>query len=93
MPIPYNTIRSQRDRIIARLRRGPATRIELEQQENIPDATARIHELRKAGFTIDTDFVPVVNAHGTYSNCARYTLRDGEDGQGVLFTEKPCAAN
>lgn len=91
--LPYNSIHLQRDRILARLRRGPVTRVDLERLENVPDATARVSELRKRGFDIRTDLVMMTNADGTANKVARYTLNDTNESQGDLFAGTPCAAN
>lgn len=90
---PYNTIKLQRERIIVRLRRGPATRIELEREESVPDATARIHELRIQGFDIRTAFATVINPDSTATKVARYSLADRDEPQGDLFSGIRCAAS
>ena len=93
MNIPYNKTRLQRERIIERLRRGPVARPVLEHDQNIPDATARIHELRQpryGGFKIRTEIVTIFNSDGSSSKAA---LNDGNDPQKELFPERSCAAS
>ena len=41
----------------------------------------RIHDLRKLGYTIRTDYITRMNAHGEKKTFARYTLKGDDNGE------------
>lgn len=66
---------SQRSRILARLREGAATSIQLIQEENVLRPSARIAELRAAGHPILTHLQDVRDPWGRkHSRVALYYL-------------------
>lgn len=83
-PHPYNGIATQRAAIIVRLQKGPATGVQLLTECNVPDPTARIHELRNEGHQIETRWVYQVNPDGTVNRVALYVLLVKDDRQGEL---------
>ena len=79
MPKPdrliYNTCERQRIAILHRLAQCPATVAELMQDCHAPDPRARISDLRREGYAIDTHEIERPNGDGTV-NCVRvYVLR------------------
>jgi hypothetical protein len=77
----------QRSCILGRLMRGPATRDELERLCGARSVTKRVSELRRQGFPIAGDFVPIAGPGGSASLAMVYTLTAGEDRQPDLFGE------
>lgn len=72
---------SQRIRILARLKNGPVTTLELLQEENILRPGARICELRERGHDIRTHLQDVIDPWGRqHSRVALYYLSTGADG-------------
>lgn len=70
---------SQRSRILARLREGAATSIQLIQEENVLRPSARIAELRAAGHQILTYLQDVRDPWGRqHSRVALYYLKTGD---------------
>ncbi len=82
----------QRSCILGRLMRGPATRDELERMCGVRSVTKRISELRRQGFPIAGDFVPIAGPGGSGSLAMVYVLSHSEDRQGELFGEEGGAA-
>lgn len=80
-PRPYNGIATQRDAILARLAKGPATGAQLQAECSAPDPTARIHELRTEGHQIDTLWTDQTNPDGSVNRVALYVLRVKDDRQ------------
>lgn len=75
MSIHSTDTASQRSRILARLRQGAVTSIQLIEQENILRPSARIAELRAAGHPILTHLQDVVDPWGRqHSRVALYYL-------------------
>ncbi|MGE6780679.1 helix-turn-helix domain-containing protein [Vreelandella titanicae] len=69
---------SQRTRILARLKLGPVTTLELIQDENILRPGARICELRERGHDIRTHLQDVIDPWGRqHSRVALYYLPTG----------------
>ena len=64
---------SQRERILARLRKGSATSWELSQM-GILSYNTRIMELRRAGHEIITVMEEVQNQFGETVKCGRFSL-------------------
>lgn len=77
----------QRSCILARLMRGPATRDEMERLCGARSVTKRISELRRQGFRIAGEFVPISGPGGSVSLAMVYTLSAGDDRQHDLFGE------
>lgn len=74
---------SQRARIMARLKKGAVTTIELIEEENILRPGARIHELREAGHDIRTHLQDVLDPWGRkHSQVALYYLSTGSGVEG-----------
>ena len=72
---------SQRTRVLARLKRGPVTTLELIQDENILRPGARICELRDKGHDIRTHLQDVIDPWGRkHSRVALYYLPTGANG-------------
>lgn len=64
---------SQHARILARLKQGAATTVELIQEENVLRPGARIHELREKGHDIRTHLQDVIDPWGRqHSRVALY---------------------
>lgn len=69
MLYPTDT-QAQLKRLLARLKLGPADTLELRKDLDILSPAARILNLKKRGFSIETE---LVNVRG-HRNIARYTL-------------------
>lgn len=73
-----NGSEAQRSRVIRRLRRGPATTIDLRREEDVMMPAARIHELRhKFGLSIDLVWVDACTDAGRRHRVGLYVLRPG----------------
>lgn len=83
----YNGTPLQRERILHRLRHGPATRAELERECDCPSVTKRISELRRAGWRIEGQWTEATAADGRINACTLYRLRlaDDDTAQRDLF--------
>ena len=67
---------TQSEKILQHLKTfGGITQAEAAQQYNIWRMSARIWDLRYAGYSIKTEFVNVKNKFGERSRYARYTLK------------------
>lgn len=86
---PYFRIEMQRTAILERLAKTPATFRQLLDELNIPDPRARIHELRKDGFNIDSHKVDQVNPDGTVNRVYLYALYGKTVLQKDLFESAP----
>jgi Helix-turn-helix domain len=86
LPTPrlYNGTVTQRGAILARLQLGPATGAQL-QACNVPDPTARIHELRSEGHRIETHRTDHINPDGSVNRVALYVLVARDERQSNLF--------
>ena len=82
---PYNGVALQRERILQRLRQGPATRAELERECASPSATKRLSELRRAGWPIDRQWIGATAADGRINAQTLYSLADADTAQADLF--------
>ena len=60
--------------ILSALRAGPHTTRELQSRIGMTCPSVRIHELRAAGYPIETTMVRVNNRHGAHCTVARYSL-------------------
>ena len=81
----YNGTALQRERIVQRLRQGPATRAELERECGCPSATKRISELRRAGWRIGKQWIVATVADGSVNAHTLYSLADDDTAQRDLF--------
>lgn len=81
----YNRTAAQRERILRRLQRGPATRLALERECAAPSVTKRISELRRAGWAIESQWIEVAASDGTLNEATLYSLADADALQGDLF--------
>jgi hypothetical protein len=79
----YNRTALQRERILQRLRRGPATRAELERECGAASVTKRISELRGKGFGIVGRWIDATAPDGSVNACNLYSLAD-DDGTAQL---------
>lgn len=73
--LKYNGIEAQRQAILRRLEKSPATVEQLTTDCNAPDPRARIHELRKRGYQIDTHKIDRPNHDGSTNLIGLYALR------------------
>lgn len=75
-PAHSTAAEAQRARVLVALRVSPKTSYDLRRL-GIYQAPARILELRRRGYRISTDLVPLVDADGyTHQGVALYTLLD-----------------
>ena len=83
---PYNGTARQRACILARLKRGPASRGELERECGAPCVTKRVSELRTLGYAICSTWVHGSGPAGTGGNVTTvYALVTPDKRQGELF--------
>lgn len=71
----YNDIETQRQAILQRLEKGPATVEQLTTDCNAPDPRPRVHELRVQGHQIDTHMTDRLNPDGSVNRIGVYVLR------------------
>lgn len=64
--------------ILAELRLGARTTLELQRATGVLSVSARMHELRTLGHRIDTALVTVRNRRGDRCHVARYTLTEAK---------------
>ena len=69
-----NSTKAQRNRILVRLRNGPASTIDLRHGHDIMHPGMRICELRKEGFNIITHWSHEPTPGGKLHRVARYVL-------------------
>lgn len=81
----YNRTALQRERILHRLRQGPATRAELERECGCPSVTKRISELRRVGYRIDRAWLTETAPDGGVNMQTLYSLADDDTAQRDLF--------
>ena len=55
---------------------GSVTGLQALSELGIMNYKGRIHDLRKLGYTIRTDYITRMNAHGEKKTFARYTLKE-----------------
>lgn len=72
-----NDSAAQRKRLLEALRSRSLTTLEARRELDVMHPAARIMELRKQGYDIDTLRVPDLTAEGHTHNVARYLLRQG----------------
>ena len=82
---PYNSTALQWSRILRRLVSGPATRAELERDCNVPSATKRISEMRRAGWRIESREELHTGTDGTVNVATVYSLADDNTARSDLF--------
>ena len=66
---------SQCRRLVAALRIGPRTTVELVRQFDLIDPRARAYQLRNRGYEIDTIWVHVETEPGVVHRVGKYVLR------------------
>lgn len=81
----YNGAARQRECIVRRLRRGAATRAELERDCYAPSVTKRISELRRMGWRIEGEPINETAPDGSLNVATVYSLTDGDSAQSDLF--------
>lgn len=54
---------------------GSVTGLQSINELGVMNYKGRIHDLRKLGYTIKTDFITRINAHGEKKTFAQYTLK------------------
>ena len=72
--LSWNSGLAQRQRALQRMRKGPVTTCELQRQHDIYDPPARICELRKQGFKIDTVWSRDETESGVTHRVGQYVL-------------------
>lgn len=76
-----NSVEAQRARVLAALREGPITTMELRNQHDVYSPPPRIFELRhRFGFQIQTEWRWDVDPEGRRHKVGRYTLIEGDQG-------------
>ena len=55
---------------------GSVTGLQALSELGIMNYKGRIHDLRKMGYTIRTDYITRMNAHGEKKTFARYSLKE-----------------
>jgi hypothetical protein len=70
----FNSAKYQRQRALVRLRKNPATTIELRREEDIMMPAARVFELRALGHKIDTIWIEQPTECGRIHRVAQYVL-------------------
>ena len=78
-----NTAKEQRARVLARLRKAPLTTLEAREELDVLHPAARVMELRKEGYHIETVTAEDTTACGRVHRVARYVLTPTGDGQSL----------
>ena len=60
---------------------GSVTGLQALSELGIMNYKGRIHDLRKLGYTIRTDYITRMNAHGDVKTFAQYTLKGEDNGE------------
>lgn len=87
-PFPYFGVCAQRQTILARLARGPATCRQLSEELNIPSPTKRLSELHGLGLVEAVGTATLINPDGTVNTVRLYGLAQQNSAQADLFS--PC---
>jgi hypothetical protein len=82
----YNRCAQQRERILQRLRCGPATGAELECECGAASVTKRISELRRKGHRIADEWTEATAADGSVNARKRYRLAEGDGAAQLALT-------
>ncbi len=77
--ISDNSVATQRKKILSWLSHSPLTTLEARQHLDCMHPAARVMELRKRGFSIDTVWVNDLSLSGETHRVARYVLKAEED--------------
>lgn len=72
-----SSARQQRERLLDALTKTPITTLKAREDLDVFHPAARIYELRKRGFNIQTHRRTVDTARGTHSKVAEYVLFNG----------------
>jgi hypothetical protein len=82
---PQNGVQAQRERLLARLQRGSATRGALARECYCPSVTKRVSELRRMGHDIRSEWVEEREPDGSVSPTTLYSMAaDSEAAQLAL---------
>lgn len=82
-----NSGEAQRQRLLKRLRNGPATTIELRRELDILAPAARVHELRhRFGYDIQLDWINQATDLGKVHRVGLYLLRGHCIDEGLCTT-------
>ena len=60
---------------------GSVTGLQSINELGVMNYKGRIHDLRKLGYTIKTEYITRMNAHGEKKTFARYTLKGDDNGE------------
>ena len=60
---------------------GSVTGLQALSELGIMNYKGRIHDLRKMGYAIRTDYITRMNAHGEVKTFAQYTLKGDDNGE------------
>lgn len=81
----------QNDTLLAALRNGPMTALEIWQQHGIARASARVFDLRREGYDVRSTEITVRNRNGEPCRVALYSLASAQrtlvpqhPGRGVM---------
>lgn len=66
--------KTQNDKLLAALRRGPMTALDIYRDLGIMRASARVYDLRRAGHDVRSRNITVPNRDGTPCHVAEYRL-------------------
>lgn len=72
---PSTATNAQRDRVLQRLKRGPATTLELRRDEDVIHPAGRVRELRNSGHSITTLMLEQQTDSGAWHRVGQYVLR------------------
>lgn len=82
----YNGTALQRERIVNRLRQGPATRAQLTKECDCPSVTERISELRRMGLAIQMRWIEDTSPAGRVNMTALYSIAGDPDRAQLSLT-------
>jgi len=76
---PRNAVGLQRERVLARLKAGPASRAALCRECSCPSVTKRVSELRRMGWAIRSQWIEEREPDGSVSPTVLYSLPSDAD--------------
>ena len=79
-----NSAEAQRARLLAELKRRKLTTLSARREIDILHVAARIMELRREGYPIETEWTHDITSEGFFHRVARYSLT-GEKAQHEFF--------
>ncbi len=68
----------QTARLLERLERAPITSLEALNELGIARCGARVWDLRRQGYNVHSEIIPVQNRYGDTCHVARYSLAPGQ---------------